>query len=266
MENDSRRLVAVATVSSLLLIFVFASIYGLAQEDTSKPNKKFESLPILELAEEYKSKLDEKRRKRNSKYDIKDPGIDLQPLILKEDSRSVLYAYPISHAPEEPAFPIPTSDVIVVGKILSSEAHLSNDRATVYSEFEASVESVLRGKQLIDRRETIMAERLGGGIKFPSGKLVLRPNVLGRNAPSVGGRYVLFLRANDGDISFSIITGYRLDGGKVYPLDFTPEGERQLQIYAGYEKYKNVDETVFWRDLNMALRQESPNNGGSRVQ
>ncbi|MFY9572875.1 MAG: hypothetical protein WAV20_15850 [Blastocatellia bacterium] len=43
-----------------------------------------------------------------------------------------------------PAIPVAQSDVVVVGEVVANEAHLSNDKTGVYSEFSITVDEVLK--------------------------------------------------------------------------------------------------------------------------
>jgi len=57
--------------------------------------------------------------------------------------------------------------------------------------------------------------------------------------PQVGLRYVLFLTNGQGEKDLTILTGYELREGKVFPLDDLPN----LRVY------ENADETTFLNEL-----------------
>lgn len=242
----------------MLAGFIFISKTSLAQDkNVSKSKYDFSSLPIVDLQND-KLQPNEARLKRSSKFDIKEQAVDVEAFVIKEDSRSLIFAYPNSHAPIEPAFPVSNSDIIVLGQVLSAQAYLSNDKTNIYSEFEVLIDKTLKGENQTPAGNKVIVERAGGRIRFPSGNIITRPNILGRNLPNVGGKYIFFLKSNsDNDDSFSIITGYSLNSAKVMPLDFTPDGEEKFKSFSEYENYKNSDQNKFWVDLNNAIKKNS---------
>jgi hypothetical protein len=117
-----------------------------------------------------------------------------------------------------PALPVAQSDAIVIGNVLDGKAYLSKNRSVVYSEFPVLVEDVLKNSSptplyIGDR---IIAERWGGAVRFPSGK-VQHYRVAKRGVPQPNEKYVLFLKCNGED--YDIITGYWINDGQVSPLD-----------------------------------------------
>jgi hypothetical protein len=68
-----------------------------------------------------------------------------------------------------PALPLAQSDVILTANVLASEAHLSNDKTGVYSEFNVQVEAVLKGTiPGSSQNNLISLSRLGGVVRYPS--------------------------------------------------------------------------------------------------
>lgn len=135
-----------------------------------------------------------------------------------------------------PRLPAAQSDVVVVGEILDANAYLSTDKNGVYSEFSLRVSDILKNDDAfpISSAETITVERLGGRVRYPSGRVEWFRIAL-QNMPLVNRRYVLFLKRS-GDDSFSIITGYELRNARVYPLD---NEASQFRVY------EDMDETSF---------------------
>src|SRR5712664_3968695 len=79
-----------------------------------------------------------KRRKRNKHYDRKGlvtSNPDNSTAAVTEDSEVFFNL---------PALPVAQSDVILTAEILNSEAHLSNDKNGVYSEFNVQTDAVLK--------------------------------------------------------------------------------------------------------------------------
>lgn len=106
-----------------------------------------------------------------------------------------------------PALPVAKSDVIVIGEVLNAEAHRSENKLNVFSNFEVKVEEVLKGASLTTGN-VIKVQRLGGFVNYPNGKKVLF-RLVGNGMPAVGARYAFFLKVLDED--YSILTGYEFD-------------------------------------------------------
>jgi len=137
-----------------------------------------------------------------------------------------------------PALPVAESDVVLVAVVSSSEAHLSASKKGVFSEFNLTVESVLKtSSQDIKEGSVITADRIGGYVKYPNGQQVLM-RVIGVNMPQVGSRYLLFLRAK-WKPDLIIMTGYELSSEGVLPLDL-PEQFLTLEGITETELQKRV--------------------------
>ena len=143
-----------------------------------------------------------------------------------------------------PALPVAKSDVIVIGEVLNAEAHRSENKLNVFSNFELKVEVVLKGSNLTSG-SVINVQRLGGFVNYPNGKKVLF-RLLGNGMPAVGNRYVLFLNVIDDD--YGILTGYELGAEGVMPLD----NSRQFDTYHG------INEADFITAVRVAIAQAGP--------
>jgi hypothetical protein len=156
-----------------------------------------------------------------------------------------------------PALPIDRSSVILLGEIINAEAHLSEDRTAIYSEFEVRTQTVLKNnsQRALTPDGSIEVERYGGRLRLPSGKIVISA-VDHQDMPRVGSRYLLFL-TNDfpqggrHDHDFHILMGYELKNGKVFPLDKT-SSKHPISRYAG------LNESTLLTDLASALAAASP--------
>ncbi len=143
-----------------------------------------------------------------------------------------------------PALPITQSDVIVIGEVLNAEAHRSENKLNVFSNFEVKVDEVLKGSNLT-AGSVINVQRVGGFVNYPNGKKVLF-RLVGNGMPAVGARYALFLRVLDED--YRILTAYELGPEGVMPLD----NSRQ------FETYERATETDFLKALRDAISQIVP--------
>ncbi|HEU4509205.1 MAG TPA: hypothetical protein VFR78_13240 [Pyrinomonadaceae bacterium] len=142
-----------------------------------------------------------------------------------------------------PALPVVQSDLIVMGQVLSAEAHRSNNKMNVFSNFELRVEEVLKGNAKAG--DVINIQRIGGFVKYPNGQKVLF-RLSGNGMPGVGARYVFFLNVADED--YTILTAYELGQEGVVPLDNS----------AQFQMYKGVTETSFTTTLREAISKALP--------
>ncbi len=130
-----------------------------------------------------------------------------------------------------PQIPAAKSDVVVTGEILDANAYISSDKNGVYSEFTLRIDETLKkdDARWVFPGELISVEREGGQVRYPSNRIEWYRISL-QEMPIVNRRYVLFLKRID-EASFSIITGYEMREGRVYPLD----GASQFRALEGKE-------------------------------
>lgn len=143
-----------------------------------------------------------------------------------------------------PALPVGKSDAIVTGEVLNAEAHRSENKLNVFSNFEVRVGSVLKGSNLT-AGNTINIQRVGGFVNYPNGRKVLF-RLVGNGMPAVGARYAFFLNVLDDD--YRILTAYELATDGVMPLD----NSRQ------FETYRGTSEADFLKAVNDAISQAVP--------
>lgn len=147
-----------------------------------------------------------------------------------------------------PALPVAKSAAVVIGEIKTAEAYLSEDRSSVYSEFELHIDEVLKNDQLcpLVPGGVVMVSRQGGRVRFPSGKILISL-VDQQDMPKVGGHYVMFLihRSASETDSFDILTGYELRGERVLPLD-------KVSQKHPIRKYEGVAVSSFFADVRTA--------------
>ncbi len=119
-----------------------------------------------------------------------------------------------------PGLPTAQSDVVIVGEVVEADAYLSSDKSNVYSEFNIRIEEVFKGESggLLVKGGTLIVSREGGRVQLPDGR-ILYVMSSDRGMPHKEQRYLFFLKYNNEGKDYSIITGYRLDQGKVTLLD-----------------------------------------------
>ncbi len=120
-----------------------------------------------------------------------------------------------------PALPVKESDIILVASVSSSEAHMSGNRRGVFSEFNLTVESVLKTNQEVAEGSLLTVDRVGGYVKYPNGHRILF-RVSGVNMPQVGARYLFFLSTRRKP-DFIIKTAYELTPQGVVALDLSEQ-------------------------------------------
>lgn len=143
-----------------------------------------------------------------------------------------------------PALPISQSDVIVVGEVVDAQAHLSEDKSNVYSEFTIHISNVYKSPRALPEQITI--ERIGGYVKYPDGRKLLY-QIVSTGMPRVDGKYMLFLKSIPQSEDFTILTGYELGPQGVSPLD----SSGQFEVFRGYA------ESSLLTDLSNSLAKPS---------
>lgn len=147
-----------------------------------------------------------------------------------------------------PAMPVAQSQLIVLGEVIDAQAHLSDDKTGIYSEFTIRIEKMLKDDGLVSAAsgDTVSVVRGGGRVRFPTGHVLLS-RTAGQGMPRLGRRYVLFLKNEGGTQSFGILTGYELKAGRVALLDNPGGGTHPIA------KYEGVDEATFLNELQAAI-------------
>ena len=224
---------ALSTFLALAAVAVIPESGGQEQQSPSKPQRRVFNethfpIAVFSAPEPADPAERAKRRVRSQKYDKSSWSVNPEAL-----SDSVVRVDSVD--PNAPAFPIKEAKAILVGTVTEARAYLSNDKTGVYSSFRVLVDEVLQNssRSPLTYGSVIEAEREGGRVKFPSGKLHLYM-IAEQYMPHIGGRYVLFLTDGDDGPVFQILTGYELREGTVYPLD-------DLRHSQAYEKMSEVN-------------------------
>ncbi|HEU4712154.1 MAG TPA: hypothetical protein VFS76_11345 [Pyrinomonadaceae bacterium] len=200
--------------TSLALNFPAATALG--QQDTERKhrehNKKIkERFPTVDYNKPDPSDPEKKAKKKryndgNWVYSIVGP--DINEAILTPEPHVTF-----------PPLPVVESDIVVVATIGSAEAHLSDNKKNIFSEFTLVVEEVLKSKTAgIGQGSVLTADRIGGHVMYPNGQKFLY-RVFGVNMPQVGSRYLLFLTPKHNKEDLSILTAYELSETGAVPLD-----------------------------------------------
>lgn len=146
-----------------------------------------------------------------------------------------------------PALPVTQSRFIISGEVKTAEAHVSENKENVYSEFTVLVTKVFKtASSSVSEGTEITIDRIGGFVKYPNGRTVLY-NVSGKNMPAVGERYIFFLTSSN-DKDLIIVTAYGLGTSGITPLDDSPQ----------FEEFRGMPEDVFLQNLHDSLTKSSP--------
>jgi hypothetical protein len=148
---------------------------------------------------------------------------------------------------EFPGLPVTESAYIVLGKVTAAEAHLSENKKNVYSEFKVSVDKVFKtASSSVFEGTEIVVDRVGGFVKYPNGHLVLY-RISGQDMPLTGQRYLFFLTSkNHRDLT--ILTAYQSGANGIVPLDQASQ----------FETYRGLNEEVLLQKLRDSLTKSSP--------
>lgn len=178
----------------------------------------------FEAREPGEAKVSAERVKKNSRYD-KRRFVSSDPTPRITGTTRVDEGY-------VPAIPAEQSSVIIIGEVLSAQAHLSNNKSGVYSEFTVRVGEVLKtdGPPPLAQGDEVTVEREGGIVHYPNGHKRLY-SLSGQGMPRVGRSYVLFLSAVEGERTYNLLTGYELRTEGVVPIDFSSH----FAAYRGYD-------------------------------
>lgn len=189
------------------------------------------------------SRIQARHIRRDAYYDHRRPGP------LKDPGPGGLggVEVPITHWDANlSAIPAQQSDVIVLGEIIAAQAHVSQARVSVYSEFTIRIKSVFKNTTptAIAVGSTITADRPVGGVEFPSGT-VGHYGQVGMGAPEVGKAYVLFLAAHEQSQDFRIVTGFELKDDKVYAMDGMRAMPAAGRHRSRFDEYHGTDQATF---------------------
>lgn len=186
------------------------------------------------------------RRLKNARFD-KYGSVKGQPH--PEAGESILFSHWHDGLSD---IPVDRSSVVLEGEVIDSKAFLSNDKTGVYSEFTIRAGEIFKAppEHSIKEGTTIVAERYGGKVRYPSGK-VIRYRMDGQGTPAKGKTYLFFLAgAEQGD--YKILTAYELQGGKVFALDGTRINRRGRGDWV-FDKHNGREPQSFLEEVRRAV-------------
>jgi len=162
------------------------------------------------------NQVDSPDPEKNAKRRRYNNGSMVSPTVYPGIAESVLIGEPPITFPP---LPVAESDIVVVGTVGRGQAHLSENKKNIFSEFTLIVEDVLKSKTSgMGQGSLLTVDRIGGHVMYPDGQRVLY-RVHGGDMPQVGSRYLLFLTSTHHKEDLSILTGYELTEKGAVPLD-----------------------------------------------
>ncbi|MGB8509301.1 MAG: hypothetical protein WCD76_13010 [Pyrinomonadaceae bacterium] len=162
----------------------------------------------------------ELRMLRNGRYD-KSYTVEEFPPYITVTPRSANWVADV------PSIPVTQCNVALIGEVSDARAFLSNDRTGIYSEFTITAEKILKSDVDINQGQSVIAERAGGSVRFPSGNIQRIYVFRGQRMPSLHNRYLFFLKRNETEETYTLLTGYAIQDGKISSLD-------NIQPYLSY--------------------------------
>lgn len=225
MKNSKKRYILVGVIFSMITLVTIFTFRQEAQDRKQVPRTPVVDYEqrnnILLVPNRNPSQNDrEKRSKKNRKHNLSVNMIQETPPGIFRVSRSGHWIFDV------PSLPIKESDEIVLGVVKTGTAFLSEDKTGIYSEFLVRVERVLKPSTVVSEGSEIVVERVGGTIRFPSGKLQRIRIFKGQEMPQNNGKYVFFLKKTEDD-NLKILTGYELRETGIKALDRLDPYQRQ---------------------------------------
>ncbi len=251
-------LVLVLAVSTIVLLdgqIPFSVVLTQEQRDQDESLKKIKStFPVVEYsADKIAGPIRDKKSRKYDKIHVLDPD----KLADSEEFASTHWEAGIS------ALPVDKSQLIVAGKVTDASAYLSENKASVYSEFKIEIEEVFKTDSLQEwkKGQHLIAEREGGRVRFATG-FETWFHIAGQGMPIKNGRYLFFLSHTFPNLGyhkddFHIITAYDLDSDHVISIDRPGGGSHPIA-----KTYRGKHSSVLFADLKRLLKKEPKEQGG----
>lgn len=230
-------------MGSLGLTFIRSEQTRSSNSDKTGQQEKKDRFPTADyngasLADPGKEQLRKDKQKRHNNFKIvarEPPDWQTERVFVGEGALSF------------PSLPVAESNYVVLGRVTRAEAHLSENKKNVYSEFTVVVEKVFKtARGSIIEGSEITVDRIGGYVKYPNGRTLLY-RVAATNMPAVEERYLFFLTSKNNE-DLVILTAYAMTVDGVVPLDQSEQ----------FEEFRGLKEDVFLQKLRDLLARSSP--------
>jgi hypothetical protein len=229
-----------------LCIFAVLACRAMSEQSASGPSK-HSGPPIVgefQLPKESPEDLGRSQTRERRYGDLPTPGRIFDPgEFVKGYSQTTHVTFLdyaiVGQSPDPYGIPASVSTAIVVATVMSGQCFVTSDHSFVYTDYQLKIDEVLKADPGADLKPGVLVTgaRAGGAVHFPSGhttNYVYR----GYGFPTVGSRYVLFLRRDIPDLpEYEIIfaSGYEIKTDRVYSLDDmnTQYDDMSFPIFAG---------------------------------
>jgi hypothetical protein len=241
---------AVVLVTLPLLFFPFYRTRGAPSPTTCAQETRQPDLPIVDYEKEISRPKDKARKEKGERFNGQG-NFDGRRAIAQLPDNVVILPTITHWWVGLSALPVDRSDVVIRGYIVSREAHLSDDRSGIYSEFEVQVSEIFKDtSKAIVTGTPLTVNRSGGNVRFASGKIQSYA-ISRQDMPRSGYHYVLFLRRTAlGDLL--ILTGYELSYDQVRPLDGEDTDDPRSTL--PFAKYRGKDTESFLQEVRSAMK------------
>jgi hypothetical protein len=249
MPKKPRYIAGAVVLAALpLLFFSFYGTRGMPSAPSYAREKRQPDLPTVDYEKETSKPKDKARKEKGDRFSERGNKGGRKAIEKLPDNVELL---PLtSHWwVGLSALPVDQSDVVIRGYIVSREAHLSDDRTGIYSEFEVQVAEIVKDtSSAIVAGTPLTVNRSGGSVRFASGKI--QTYIISRqDMPRSGHQYVLFLKKTAaGDLL--ILTGYELSNGQVQPLDGEETDDPRSTL--PFAKYRGKNTESFFQEVRDA--------------
>jgi hypothetical protein len=240
---------AVLFVAFSLLVFSFYGTGGAPSAAPFAQGRPQPDLPVVDYEKETSEPKDKARKEKGDRFSEREIKGGRGAIAKLPDNMEILPT--TSHWwVGLSALPVDQSDVVIQGYIASREAHLSDDRTGIYSEFEVQVAKIYKDtSSAIVAGTPLTVNRYGGSVRFASGK-IQKYKISRQDMPGSGRQYVLFLKKTAGG-DLLILTGYELAYGQVQPLDGEDTDDPRSAL--PFAKYRGKDVESFLQEVRDAV-------------
>jgi len=225
-------------VIALGIFLITPSTQGQKKDDDKSPVEKTTQFPIVDFAVADSEADSDERKAKGIYFDRARYGKIVEDLGIK------YITYAESWVESLPAIPVKRSDIILTGNVSGSRAFLSKNKTNIYSEFSVKVDSLVRTDNgiAITPEQIIAVNRMGGRVRFASGH-IQNYCLSGAGALEIGKKYILFLKRDDSMRGFLLLTAFKIENEKIFPIDDT----------LGVDAYKDVTYSEFLKEIEKAI-------------
>lgn len=180
----------------------------------------------------------ERRQRISERYDDQDLVL---PNPHPNDGGAMVY----DEMPPAPLFPVSDSDLIIIGRTISGDAFLSNNKRGVYTEFAVQIDQMLKNDTgtKLSVGVSVFTDRAGGFVRYRDGKKLIY-KIAEHRMLWTNSSYLLFLSSDKQSPNYKLLTGYELVGDRI----------EQLDTGRSFEEFKNMTRSNFIDMIRTAIK------------